>query len=75
MNLLIFKAPVAVEEASKVDLFFIINVLNDMKIDTSVSNIIRQEKRLKDRARPLQIKVHRTEFKTEILKKTRLPNS
>ena len=63
-----------VEKASKVeetrhDLFFINNVLNEMKIDTIVSKIIRQGKRLKDRARPLQIKFHRAKLKTEILKK------
>ena len=77
LNLLIFKAPEAVEEASKVeethhDLLFMNDVLNEMKIDTTVSNIIRHGKRMKDRARPLQITVPSAEVKTEILKKTKL---
>ena len=77
LNLLIFEAPEAVEEASKVedihhDLLFMNDVLNEMKIDTTVSNTIRHGKRMKDRAKPLQIIVPSAEVKTEILKKTKL---
>ena len=48
------------------------DVLNEMKIDTTVSNTIRHGKRMKDRAKPLLITVPSAEVKTEVLKKTKL---
>ena len=74
LNLLVFKAPWAVEEASKVeethhDLLLMNDVLNEMTVDTTVSNIIRHGKRMKDKARPLQITVPSAEVKTETLRK------
>ena len=76
-NLLIFKAPEAVGNASKVVethnyLLFMNDVLNEMKIETTVLNIISHGKRMKDMTRPLQITVSSAEFKIEILKKPKL---
>lgn len=76
-NLLIFKAPEALEEASKEeevhhDLLFMNDLLNELKIEATVSNVIRHGRRTKDKSRPMQISVPNAEVKNEILKNAKL---
>ena len=77
LNLLLFKAPEAAEDASKEeeknhDLLVMNDILTEMKIETPVSNVTRHGKRSKDKARPLQITVPSIEVKNKILKNAKL---
>ncbi|MEW8548553.1 MAG: hypothetical protein AB2693_34055, partial [Candidatus Thiodiazotropha sp.] len=74
-NLLLFKVPEAAEDAENDltnDLLYVQDVLQELKVETDVSGVIRHGKKMKDKCRPLQITVPDVEVKSKILKSGKL---